>query len=113
MKTQTAEHTAHQNAKLKVEFKIHLITYIAVNALLAAINLILTPDYIWVIWPVLGWGIGLIVHAINVHVATNSSFKERMIEKELEKQEKQTSMKKANIIISLFVLTLALQAQPV
>ena len=33
-------------------------------------------------------GIWLIVHAINVHVATNSSFKERMIEKEMEKQRK-------------------------
>ena len=88
MKTQTAEQTAHQYAKLKVEFRIHLITYIAVNALLAAINLILTPEYIWVIWPVMGWGIGLVVLAIKVHVATGSSFKDRMIEKELEKQRK-------------------------
>jgi len=88
MTKQTAEQTAHQNAKLKVEFRIHLVTFIAVNAILAAINLILTPEYLWVIWPVLGWGIGLIAHAINVHVATNSSFKARMIEKELEKQRK-------------------------
>ena len=88
MNNQKAEQTAEQNAKLKVEFRIHLVTFIAVNALLAAINLILTPEYLWVKWPVLGWGIGLIVHAINVHVATNSTFKERLIEKELEKQRK-------------------------
>ena len=87
MNNQIAEQTAEQNAKLKVEFRIHLVTFIAVNAILAAINLILTPEYLWVIWPVLGWGIGLIVHAINVHASTNSSFKERMIEKELEKQK--------------------------
>ena len=88
MNNQKAEQTAEQKAKLKVEFRIHLVTYAAVNALLAAINLILTPEYLWVIWPVLGWGIGLLIHAINVHASTNSTFKERMIEKEMEKQRK-------------------------
>jgi hypothetical protein len=87
MNKQKAEQTAHQNAKLKVEFRIHLITYIVVNTFLSAINLILSPDYIWVIWPVLGWGIGLLMHAINVRSSTNSTLKERMIEKELEKQQ--------------------------
>jgi len=86
MKTQNAEQTAYQNAKLKVEFRIHFITYVVVNLILAAINLILSPESLWVIWPVLGWGIGLAVHAINVHFATNSSVKERMIEKEMNKQ---------------------------
>ena len=87
MKTQTAEKTAEQNAKLKVEFRIHLATYIAVNTLLTAINLILTPGYIWVIWPVSGWGLGLIIHAIRVRYSTNTGLKERLIEKEMQKQQ--------------------------
>jgi len=88
MNKQTAEQTAHQNAKLKVEFRIHLLTYIAVNTLLAIVNLTLTPENLWIIWPVLGWGIGLVIHGINIHFSMNSNFKERMIEKEMEKQRK-------------------------
>lgn len=89
MKTQTAEQTAHQNAKLKVEFKIHLVVYLAVNSLLAIINLTLTPEYLWVIWPVMGWGLGIIIHGINLHFSTSSNLKERMIQKEMEKQQNQ------------------------
>ena len=91
MKTQTAEQTAHQNAKLKVEFRIHLVVYFAVNILLAIINITLTPEYLWVIWPVLGWGLGIIIHGINVHFFTSSNFKERMIQKEMEKQNNKLS----------------------
>lgn len=111
MNNQNAEQTAEQNAKLKVEFRIHLATYIAVNALLTAINLILTPEYIWVIWPVLGWGVGLLVHAINVQTSTNSILKERMIEKELEKQKNQRNMNKVYFLISFLMLTAGIQAQ--
>lgn len=87
MKTQTAEQTAHQNAKLKVEFRIHLVVYFAVNILLALINIFLTPEYLWVIWPIMGWGLGIIIHGINLHFSTSSNLKERMIQKEMEKQK--------------------------
>ena len=86
MNNQKTEQTAHQNAKLKVEFKIHMVTYIVVISLLAIINITLTPAYLWFIWPLLGWGLGIIIHGINVHFSTNSSFKERMIKREMEKQ---------------------------
>ncbi|MCW8801858.1 MAG: 2TM domain-containing protein [Candidatus Bathyarchaeota archaeon] len=86
MKNQKAEETARQKAKLKVEFRIHLLTYIVVNAFLATINLILTPEYLWIIWPLMGWGIGLAIHGLRVHLSTNVSFKERMIEKEMRNQ---------------------------
>lgn len=85
MYKQTAEQTAKQTAKLRVEFRIHLISYIAVNTFLAIINLSLTPDYLWVVWPLLGWGIGIIMHGLQVHYSTQSSFKERMIQKEMNK----------------------------
>ena len=91
MKTQTAEQTAHQNAKLKVEFRIHLVVYFAVNILLAIINITQSPEHLWVIWPVLGWGLGIIIHGLNVHFFTSSNFKERMIQKEMEKQNNKLS----------------------
>lgn len=111
MKTQNAAHTAHQNAKQKVELRIHLFTYLAVNTLLVIINMTLSPGYLWVIWPILGWGIGLASHALNVRFATNSSLKDRMIEKEEEKLAKRRSVNKTFLVIALAALTASLQAQ--
>lgn len=42
---------------------VHLFVYLAVNAFLIFINLKKSPDAIWAIWPILGWGIGLAAHA--------------------------------------------------
>lgn len=86
MNNQKSQQTAHQKAKAKVEFRIHIINYIVINTILAVINLTLTPEYIWFKWPLLGWGIGIIFHALSVYDSGNTSIKERMIEKEMEKQ---------------------------
>ncbi|MDH3580532.1 MAG: 2TM domain-containing protein [Hyphomicrobiales bacterium] len=42
---------------------VHLFVYIAVNALLIAVNVRSTPESLWFQWPLLGWGIGLAGHA--------------------------------------------------
>ncbi|MDO2949993.1 2TM domain-containing protein [Aeromonas simiae] len=44
----------------------HLITYVVVIAALFVINLLSSPHYIWAVWPMLGWGIGVAVHAFNL-----------------------------------------------
>ncbi|HDY91972.1 MAG TPA: 2TM domain-containing protein [Pseudoalteromonas sp.] len=33
--------------------------------LLSVINLLTSPSYIWVVWPALGMGIGLVVSALS------------------------------------------------
>ncbi len=47
-------------------FYSHFITYGAVMGLLLAINLFVSPEYLWVMWPALGWGIGIIAHGLGV-----------------------------------------------
>ena len=84
MNDQESRQIAQEKAKVKVEFRIHLITFIAVITLLATINLTLTPDYIWFKWPLLGWGFAIIIQAISVY-SSGKSFKEQMIEKEMRK----------------------------
>lgn len=49
-----------------VGFKIHLLVYLSVNALLVVINLMTTPDKYWFFWPLLGWGVGIAGHAFGV-----------------------------------------------
>ena len=47
-------------------FYIHLVVYVSVNALLFLINVTTTPNILWFYWPLLGWGIALVVHAASV-----------------------------------------------
>ena len=39
--------------------------YLLILTLLSVINLLTSPSYIWVVWPALGMGIGLVVSALS------------------------------------------------
>jgi hypothetical protein len=43
-------------------FRIHLLTYVPVIAFLVFVNF-MTTAYPWVLWPALGWGLALALHA--------------------------------------------------
>ena len=60
--------TLHEQAehRAKTAFFIHLGVYAAVNALLAYIDLTRSPEQIWFYWPLAGWGIGIVAHAVAV-----------------------------------------------
>jgi transcriptional regulator with XRE-family HTH domain len=45
---------------------MHFFQYAVVILGLAAINLIFTPRYLWVLWTAAGWGLGLLMHAFWV-----------------------------------------------
>jgi hypothetical protein len=47
-------------------FYLHLLRYLVVIAGLWAINLIVSPQRLWVLWVMAGWGIGLLAHAASV-----------------------------------------------
>jgi 2TM domain len=47
-------------------FKIHFGVYLAVNLLLAVINLLTDPSYLWFLWPLAGWGLGVIAHGAAI-----------------------------------------------
>ncbi len=40
----------------------HVSAYVVVCGGLAAVNLLTSPDYLWFLWPVFGWGIGVASH---------------------------------------------------
>jgi 2TM domain len=65
-------------AKARVGFRIHLLTYVAVNLLLVAIWWLSSGGqrptlrdnssaYFWPIWPMLGWGIGVAINGFVVY----------------------------------------------
>ena len=47
-------------------FYINLWSYLIVMAILLAINVLTGPGYFWVIWPALGWGVGVLMHGLTV-----------------------------------------------
>jgi uncharacterized RDD family membrane protein YckC len=68
MKETVKNDEAYKRAKKRVEeikgFYAHLIVFIIVNAVLIAINLLVTPGFLWFLIPLCGWGIGLFFHAV-------------------------------------------------
>ena len=42
----------------------HVRTFLLVNALLVSIWLLTGAGYFWPMWPFLGWGVGLLAHAL-------------------------------------------------
>lgn len=47
-------------------FYAHLSVYLAVNAGLLVINLFSSPGRLWVVWPLAGWGIAILIHGASV-----------------------------------------------
>ncbi len=60
---------SYERARARVEalkgFYAHATAYVLVNIGLFAINLLAGGGW-WFYWPLLGWGVGLGLHALNV-----------------------------------------------
>jgi hypothetical protein len=80
---------AKQRVRQKKDFYNHLAVYIVVNAALVLIWYLTGHGYPWFVWPLLGWGIGIIFHGLDALVFhKQSAWEQREIEKEAEKLRK-------------------------
>lgn len=76
-----------QMARKRAEFKLHLRTFIIINGLLWILWAISDGrDYDrdglpWPVWPLMGWGIALVFHFLDVYGNTKSSLTEKEYEK--------------------------------
>jgi hypothetical protein len=87
MENQEAYEKAKRRVEAKIGFYIHLAVYVGVNLLLLIINLATSPRYLWFKWPLIGWGIGLLIHGFGIALHSRGlALKERMIERELRKE---------------------------
>lgn len=67
-------------------FYTHLLVYVSVMLLLAAINLLGSSETIWFHWPLFGWGLAVVIHAFSVFVFPGQfAVTDKMIEKEMSK----------------------------
>ena len=59
------ERTRERAEHAKAGFNIHAVTFAAVNSLLLLINLIFSSGVLWFLFPLAGWGIGLLHHYVE------------------------------------------------
>ena len=67
MNTQESQvRQARRRAGRKLGFFIHAAVFGAVNLGLITVNIGTTPDHAWSLFPLLGWGFGLLMHGLAV-----------------------------------------------
>lgn len=75
-------------------FYKRLIRYGLTMFLLLVINLIVSPDYLWVVWPALGWGLHILWKGLQVYTistAFGTVWEERQVKKRLDKKASNVS----------------------
>ena len=75
----------YQKAKQRLTalrgFYVHLSVYVIVNLGLFLINMTTSPGTLWFIWPLMGWGIAIVLHALRVFGgAFGSNWEEKKID---------------------------------
>ena len=60
-----AEAEAYRYVYRLRHFYHHVAVFVVVIGFLALINLVTRPDNLWFQWPLLGWGLWLILHALR------------------------------------------------
>ena len=72
---------ALKRLKKKSDFKIHLSIYLAVNAFLVIVWSMTGSPFFWPIFPIAGWGIGVMANAWDAYgrdVPTESQIRHEM-----------------------------------
>lgn len=77
------EKELQERAEANVSFYRHLFIYILVNTGLLIIDFFDNKKFDWAFFPLLGWGVGLLSHYIQI-----SSFRLFSVEKEKERLRK-------------------------
>ena len=73
---------AMKRVMAKRGFYRHLTVYVAVTILLGVVD-VATGGTLWFQWPLLGWGIGVILHGFNTFGPPADPVSEEAIEREI------------------------------
>jgi hypothetical protein len=87
--------TAEKRVDEKLEFRTHLLVYLSVNFVIFMIWLIIALTsggsawWPWFLFPLLGWGIGIVMHGWSVYGPSNSGKRDELIAREMEKMKQE------------------------
>jgi len=86
MSAEDIERLAHKRARAKLGWYIHAMVYIVVNLFIFAISRNGFGSRPWSVFPLLGWGLGLVLHGISVFVlGAGGGLRDRLVERERER----------------------------
>ena len=66
MSETTRYQLAQKYVRKQKDFWIHLAVFVVVNAGLITLNLVESPEKLWVHWVLIGWGAGLLLNGFQV-----------------------------------------------
>ena len=84
---------ARRRAVAKYGFFVHAAVYAAVIVLLAVINFMTSPNVIWFIWPLIGWGFAVALHGMRVFLLADRN---EMVDTLTERELRQSSAGKTD-----------------
>ena len=94
MENSNIEEDRYYQARKRVEeikgFYGNLVSYIVVNLGLLVLNLVTSPNHLWFYWPLLGWGIGVLIHGMivfNCMPFLSEEWEEQKIREFMQKEE--------------------------
>jgi hypothetical protein len=73
------------------EFRTHLATYLIVNTFLFIIYLVTGASHPWFIYPLLGWGIGVAIHAVTSYQQDGYNYEQELIQWRAKRKELEAS----------------------
>ena len=79
----TIRDRALKRLKKRRDFMAHLLVYVLVNAFIVTIWAVTSHGFFWPIFPMVGWGIGVVMNAWDVYHAED--FSEEQIEREIRR----------------------------
>ena len=92
MTPEDIDQLARKRAGAKLGWYAHAAVFTLVNLMLWGMSRYGFGNRPWSVYPLLGWGLGLALHGISVFVlGTGSGLRERMVQKERERLQRQHS----------------------
>lgn len=81
---------ARKRASAKLGWYAHATVYVLVNLVIFAMSKYAFGTRPWSVFPLLGWGLGLVLHGVSVFVlGAGSGLRERLVQRERERIQRQ------------------------
>jgi uncharacterized ion transporter superfamily protein YfcC len=74
---------AVKRLKKRRDFHAHLLVYVLVNSFIVVIWAVTDHGFFWPVFPMVGWGIGVVMNAWDVY--RGEDFREEQIRREMER----------------------------
>lgn len=81
---------ARRRAGAKLGWYMHAALYVVINLVLFSMSKYGFGTRPWSVFPLLGWGLGVLLHGVSIFVlGSGSGLRERMVQKERERLQRE------------------------